>query len=380
MTATAAVMPSAAPAAAKAASAGPAPAVTAPQPKQFDIGETLGIARFKGLKVWGYDRPWAHPKMQTPSKLEGFVWQEDQVFALLMFWFTSASTRAMKLIGHTGTGKSELVLQWHAAFNLPLVFLSINPKTEAGQLVGMLCPMPDSVKLVSEQPVRVAGGMQFVDGPAVVAARYGVSICLDEWNTIDPGEATGLNALLEGKPLTIPETGETISPRIGPQYGFRVFATMNPKTTGYRGRQKQDMANDDRFVDMVCNYLPPPLETPLVAGVIMRVAKAAGLTPDQATVDAKAASFVKFANAVRAQYMGVNNGANALSCTMSTRTLLRWVEWTQLATGLKASNKFDANQSAAHWALRRVLSSRQDPAEAQALHALLTAETGEQDT
>ena len=367
--------------AAGAASTATAPAADSgpPKAKLFDVGETLGIERFKGMKVWGYDKPWTHPKMRTPSKMAEFVWQEDQVFALLMFWYASASTRALKLIGHTGTGKSELALQWHAAFNLPLVFMGINPKTEAGQLVGGLVPMPDAVKDVDGKQVAVATGMQFVDGPLITAARYGVSIVLDEFNTIDPGEATGMNAFLEGKPYTIPETGETVQPLVGDKFAFRVFATMNRKTVGYRGRQKQDMANDDRFVDMACDYLPPELETPLVSNVIARVAKAARMTPDPVVLLEKASMFVKFANAARKQFMGESDAPSALSCTMSTRVLLRWVEYTQLATVLKASKKFDEHKSAAHWALRQVLSSRQEPEEAKALHLLLEAETDEKD-
>lgn len=366
-------------AAVQAAPAAAKPAATAPVPpprKKFDLGDTLGLAKFKGVMIDGFGCPWEHPRMRTPAKHPDWVWREDQVFSLLLFWFASASSKSLKLIGHTGAGKSDLVLQWHAAFNLPLLYVVCNPKTEAGQLTGMLVPMPDTVKMVGDQPMVIGGGMKFVDGPLITAARHGLSVCLDEFNTLDPGEATGLNSFLEGKPFSVPETGETILPRPG----FRIFATMNPKTPGYRGRQKQDMANDDRFVDMFVSYLPAELEIPLVEKVILRIAQGARMTPDAAALREQATRFVRIANDIREKYMGDSMGADALPCTMSTRTLLRWVEWTQLATSLKTRNLFDPGKSAAHFALRQVLSSRQEPEVSQALHTFLTTVTGEADT
>jgi cobaltochelatase CobS len=384
----------------------------------YDLGVATGLAQFNGIKIKGYDRSWTHPKMRSPEKLATFVWRADQVFTLLLFWFAGSSSRALKLIGHTGAGKSELVLQWHALFNLPLIYLSCNPKTEAAQLTGMMVPTPGAVvPMPGSQPagagsapaqavagggavvpfpggaaqpaasanapgtgvapatMALPGGMKFVDGPLITAARHGISVCLDEYNLIDPGEASGLNAFLEGKPYTVPETGEVIVPKPG----FRIFGTMNPKSAGYRGRQKQDMANDDRFCDLFVSYMEPALETPLVKTLIERIAVAARTNPDPQALQKQAEQFVSVANAIRAKYMGDSDGPDALPCTMSTRTLLRWVEWTQLITGLKARGAFPGNKSAAHAALRTVLSSRQESAVQLALHALLTTTLNEKE-
>lgn len=326
-----------------------------PQPALHDVGEFTGIARFKGMKIQGFDRPWNYPLMKTPPKLEDFVWDENLVLTMLIFWF-SERRRAMKLIGHTGTGKTEGVLQWHAALNLPLQVIGVNPRTEAQQLMGM--------------PMTTANGLSFVDGPLVTAARYGHSVLVDEYNLMDPGEAGGLNAFLEGKPYTIPETGETIVPTPG----FRIFATMNPKTAGYRGRQKQDMANDARFMDCSVDYLAEDVETGLVRRLLAKIYSELQNKPDEAALQERATLFVKAANDIRSQYMGVSDAGAALPCTMCTRTLLSWAETSAMAKSLLPDGK-----SAVHWALRAVLSTRQDPEVREALHVIATTHLAEKD-
>lgn len=364
-TAPAAATPAATSAPAASAPAGDAQAKSAPQPfvapavVAIDIGEATGLDKFKGMKLKGFAAPWTHPKGKTPPKRAAFKWREDQVRDLLLFWFSGADSRALKLIGHTGAGKTELVLQWHALLNMPLVVIGCNPRTEAQQLVGMM--------------VSTGNGTTFADGPLITAARQGWSVLVDEYNLVDPGEASGLNAFLEGKPYTIPETGETIVPAPG----FRIFATMNPKTSGYRGRQQQDMANDDRFVDLVVPYMSPDEELPLVEAVIAKIAQQLPAKPDAAGVRKLAESHVKVANTIRQQYMGVNDTNAALPCTMSTRTLLRWVEWSCLARALTGKGLFDPKSSAAHYALHKVLSGRQTPEVAEALHQIVLTETGE---
>ncbi|MFC6522683.1 AAA family ATPase [Undibacterium arcticum] len=69
---------------------------------------------------------------------------------------------------------------------MPLYTYNAHPRTEAGDLIGKYAPTP-------------SGGLVFVFGPVARAAMEGRSVLIDEYNVIDPGEATGLNALLEGR-------------------------------------------------------------------------------------------------------------------------------------------------------------------------------------
>ncbi|MFN7692861.1 MAG: AAA family ATPase [Burkholderiales bacterium] len=327
------------------------PAYT-PLPAVVSVGAFTGFGRLNAVQLPGFDRPWVG-NLMTPAKDPDFVWDEDFVHTMTVFWLQSTK-RAIKLIGHTGTGKTEGVFQWHAALNLPLLVVMGNPRTEAVSMIGGMQLTPK--------------GMQWVDGPVTKAARLGLSVLIDEYNLIDPGENSGLNALLEGKPYTVPETGETIVP----QPGFRVFVTMNPKTTGYRGRQMQDMANDGRFAKLTTRYMLPEVETRLVKKSLSKLYGQTKNSPDEVALDQFAKNFVEVANAIRKQYMGVNDGAAALPCTMCTRTTLAMAEWTAMGRLLLPPNK-----SAMHWALDKVLASDQ-PAEVQeALHQILRTTTGE---
>jgi cobaltochelatase CobS len=323
-----------------------------PVTKTFSIRERFGVD--VDAEVEGYDRPWNHLVYKTPAIMPGYKWREDLLRDLLLWWYSG--DRALKLIGQTGTGKTELIKQFCAHLNLPLLMTVGSPRTEAYQLIGGMVPS--------------AEGVVYRDAVLGIAARYGVLVMIDEYNVIDPGEATGLNAFLEGNPYTIADTGETLVPHPD----FRIVVTQNPKSPGYKGRNTQDLANDDRFIDLVVPYMPASEETRLVEADIMSIGSQLPAAPSQAAAHMMAENFVKFANAVRERFMGTNDGAGALPCTMSTRTLRRWVNWT-----MGAAQLLPVGHSAAHFALRRVLTNRQAAEVADALHKVLEATTGEKE-
>lgn len=305
-------------------------------------------------QIEGYDKPWNTDVLKTPPKMPGYKWRPDLLRDLLLWWYSG--DRSLKLIGETGTGKTELIKQFCAAINLPLLMTVCSPRTEAYQLIGGMMP--------SES------GIVYRDGVLGIGARHGYLVLLDEYNTIDPGEATGLNAFLEGNAYTVPETGETLMPHPD----FRIVVTQNPKSAGYKGRNTQDLANDDRFIDLLVSYMPAEEEEVLITDDIMSIGSQLPSPPSRAAAQAMAKNYVKFANSVRERFMGLSDGADALPCTMSTRTLRRWVTWT-----MGAAQLVPVGQSAAHFALRRVLTNRQPAEVAEALHQVLTATTGEKE-
>lgn len=332
---------------APAEAAAPADATTQavrPQHRPFTIKEAFNVDL--GGEVMGYDRPWEDATLRTPPRNSRFKFREKLLVDFLMWWMSGDI--ALRLSGHTGTGKTELVKQFHAALNLPLLMVVGTPRTEAYQLIGGI--------------VQTAEGLGYRDAAVGYAARYGLTVLIDEYNLIDPGEATGLNAFLEGNPYTIPETGETIIPHPD----FRVIVTQNPKSSGYRGRQTQDLANDDRFVEIVVPYMDAADEESVVRDEIMALGQQLPEPPSLEAAALQAKNFVEYATEVRKLFMGTSDQPNALPCTMSTRCILRWARWS-----IGASLFLPPGESCEHYALRRVLSGRQDPAVREALHRML---------
>lgn len=281
----------------------------------------------------------AAPDHHTPKVNPEYSFRKDMLTEMAGFWLMGET--AMKLIGHKGCGKTTVVEQFHAALNYPLIKVTCNPRMEAAQLRGQFTP--------------VQGGFSYTHGALVRAAKAGCSILLDEYNLLDPGEAAGINDLLEGGMMEVPETGEVIHPAPG----FRIFACCNPndQAMGYFGRNEQDSSNDDRFWTIVVDYAKPEEEIPLVERMLSS-------TFDDAVTKSYAEKMVQVANKIRQQFMGVSSDGSALEMTMSTRTLLRWA---------KGMTVFHEAPQPVHYALARAMTNQKPFSETKvAIHAIVT--------
>lgn len=264
------------------------------QVKKYSLAKEFGLAINPSLTISGYDG--THPAV--PKVNPDYVFQREKLRDILAFW--GAGLKALKIQGDPATGKTSLVEQWHARLGWPLYKVACSRSTEAGRLIGRLVPTE-------------TGTLKWVDGPVVRAAKEGTSVLLDEYNTLDPDQSTGLNMLLEGYSFVIEETGEVVQPHPN----FRVFATENSVQSrlSVTGRSVQDVANDDRWMMMEADYLPPDLET---AAVIKQML-AAGI--DQTKAELYAPNLVEVANQVRKAY---REEEDAIEKPMSTRSLMRW--------------------------------------------------------
>ncbi|MGH7428304.1 MAG: AAA family ATPase [Candidatus Methylomirabilaceae bacterium] len=321
------------------------------QPNEMPVPVTRTAREVFGVldastPLQGFDKAWNTALIKTPGVKKDYVWDVQKLKVMIAFFLAGGT--ALKLIGQTGTGKTEYVTQFHAALNLPLFFITANPKMEAYHLLGREIPTQN--------------GMEWRDGPLLAAARQGLSILIDEYNVLDPGEATGLNAFLEGRPYTVPDTGETVVPAPG----FRVFATVNPKAFGYSGRNTQDLANDDRFVDLMFEYPEPEVEEKQVVDLLMK------LRQPQTEAENIAKVVVKCANAIRSAFMGESDAQNALPFTMSRRGVMEWAKWTLLSKSLASKG-----QNPLFYALDMVLGNRQDKSERLALHSIVELGSGQ---
>ena len=204
------------------------------------------------------------------------------------------------ITGPTGSSKTSLVEQVAARINWPVQSITGHGRLELNDLLGQWLLLK-------------GGGMQWADGPLAIAVRNGHVLLVNEIDAMEPSELVGLNDIVEGKPLSIPQTGETIRPHDK----FRLVATGNSAGGGdrsglYQGVLRQNLALLDRFRLMEVGYPEPAEEMQLLAGAVP--------TMPPAVAD----KMVRVANEIRKVFVGGHDGAGELSLTLSTRGLLRW--------------------------------------------------------
>lgn len=310
-------------------------------PQKYNVRETFGLKEASEHAVI----PGLQPGLpDVPASDPTYVFDVERMRQLTMFWI--GGFKALMIEGDPAAGKTSLIEQWHARLNVPLYKVACSPTTESFRLIGQLLPTED-------------GKLRWHDGPVVKACREGTSVLLDEYNTLDPGEATGLNMLLEGYSWTIPETGETIKPA----KTTRFFATQNAvdSRASVAGRNIQDVANDDRFSYMEVDYLKPELEEALVVRHLVsgRV--------DEAVAKMIAKVCVTVANNVRQAFRG---DAPGIDKPLSTRVVLRWAKYSVMYQDVMKQ----LGRSGVHYAVRQAV--RMSPAMALAINEQITLVAG----
>lgn len=286
----------------------------------------------------------AEPGEYTPKKDPLYVFTKAMLRNFVAFW--KSGDVCMRLTGLRGTGKTSVVAQFHAYTHNNLVTYSCDRDTTIADLIG-------SVLVTGE------GKWDFIPGPLLIAAENGWSICLDEYNLLNPAVASGLNNLLEGGQYFVPQLKRMIQP----QPGFRVFCTGNPPDAGagHLGRHQQDGANDDRAWWIQVPYLKPEVEQPLVEAVLTRY----GADPAGAALVAK--GMVECANKIRKLYVGASTAKDAIETTMSTRVLRRWAKLSRLFHKVE-----DLGLQPIHYALERALTNADlQPASKLAIHSVV---------
>lgn len=143
----------------------------------------------------------------------------------------------------------------------------------------------------------------------------------NEMDLLEPSTAAGLNGILDGQPLCIPENGGELVVQ-HPMFRFAATANSNggsDETGLYQGVLRQNLALMDRFVLCEVTYPRPEAEELLLE-------KTAPQLPDGVRK-----KMVEYANEVRRLFMGESGNSyntGSIEITFSTRSLLRWAELT----------------------------------------------------
>jgi hypothetical protein len=142
--------------------------------------------------------------------------------------------------GMSGNGKTMMVEQACAKSKREYVRVQISPETDEDDLLG-------GFRLVNGETV-------FQKGPVIKAMERGAILLIDE---LDRGsnKIMCLQGVLEGKPILIKKTGETIKPAPG----FTVVATANTKGRGSEdGRYVAAQIIDEAFIERFVASIDQP--------------------------------------------------------------------------------------------------------------------------
>lgn len=212
------------------------------------------------------------------------------------------------LYGSMGTGKTTAIEHYCAQTNRPLLSFCCAESTELRDLL---------VRTSFED-----GQIKYRLGVLAEAFKYGYTCLINEIDLLRPTELTALNEMVTGKPIIIPETGETIYMH----KQFRFVATANTNGAGdesglYQGTGRLNQAFIDRCRMVELEYLDPVDELAVLK-------KAAPNLPDGICK-----SMIEIANDIRDQFNPQrvdkeSTDAPKLSCVLSTRSLIRWAKLT----------------------------------------------------
>lgn len=297
--------------------------------KEFSITKTFELEGIPNeLTIQGYQE--GSPFVPTVDR--HYLFRKD-ILSDILAWHMLGGNEGLYLTGPTGSGKSTLVTQVASRLNIPVHRVTAHSRLETPELIGHYA--------------LVSGSMSFVDGPLTTAMREGHWFLLDEIDLLDPATAAGLNGIVEGAPLVIPEkNGEMVTP----VPGFCFIATGNTAGSGdqtglYQGALRQNLAFLDRFWMIEIGY--PEMEQEL--SILTRVVPA---LPEELRK-----GMICFAEEVRKLFIG-----GQVEVTLSTRTLIRWAKMAEFFKPLAAQGK----NPLLH-ALERALSFRAEPESRSAL-------------
>ena len=139
--------------------------------------------------------------------------------------------------GLSGNGKTFMVEQACAKAGREFIRVQINPETDEDDLLG-------GFRLINGETV-------FCKGPVLKAMENGAVLLLDEIDRAT-NKIMCLQGVLEGKPVLVKKTGETIEPA----KGFNVIATANTKGKGSEdGRFTAASIIDEAFLERFLSYI-----------------------------------------------------------------------------------------------------------------------------
>lgn len=306
-----------------------APISKVPNPVAIKVaGKFNNLKLPDDITVLGYDAP----SGTVPALNPNYHFRREILREVFEF-LNDPDGDALMLTGPIGSGKTSAIGQIAARLNWGCDAITASGNFTFDTLVGhntLMAPTPGA------QPV-----MRFKYGMLPKAMKYGRILLINEFDYANPSEMGGLNDILEGAPLIIPENGGEV---IEAHPMFRVVVTGNSfgsgdKTGVMPGIKVQNPAFLDRFRVSYVPYMEKEEELALTKAMFNSI-------PEDLLK-----AFIDVANGIRTQFLGNETTEPTLSTTMSTRVLLRWIH---LATAFRNPEVSSMQLALDHALLRRV--------------------------
>jgi len=239
-----------------------------------------------------------HPLQHLVPRREAHRFDLD-LLARGMGWLVDEELQTCPLLlwGPPGSGKSSFAAQVCARLNRPLVRVDCHADMDARDLLGGL-------RLVDGETVPQPG-------PLAIAAQLGALILLEEVDRLRPETLVGLNGVLNGDAVRLPEDPGTLYQRTP---GFAVIMTANTNLArdplARYVSNSHDLSLRDRVFPIHVSYMSEEEEIATILEQVPLLAN--GGEPE-------VAKMVKLARALRGGFI-----AGETSFVISTRTLVRW--------------------------------------------------------
>ena len=305
--------------------------------QRYSVAKTFNVPAPDSMEVLGFMDD-SNPLI--PKRNDNYVFSNGVLRDLLAF-LGAPHGDAFYLCGPTGCGKTSVAMQIASRLNWPTTSITAHGRMQIQDMIG---------RMVLADNGNGQTTMKYVKGPLTTAMENGYLFVLNEMDLLDPSEVAALNDILEGGSLTIPETGEVITPH--PEFRFVATANSNgagDTSGGYQGVLQQNIAAMDRFRMTQCGYQDTDVEEEILHRAI----------PELQQVKPLAEKMIAVANRVRRAFSDTQGASDThLSITMSTRTLIRWARLSQVYAGAP---------NALQYSLERALLFRAEPAQSEAI-------------
>ena len=207
------------------------------------------------------------------------------------------------MAGDAGAGKTSSILNIASKLNYPVVATNGSEDTMVSDFIG--------------KTDLVNGNTVFTYGALAKAMKYGYIFLLNEMDRIPPGRLTVLHDVLDGLPLHIDETSETIVPHKNFRFIASGNSTGNGDDTGlYQGVFALEMALNDRKRLIRVPYVDKEIEH--------KILRASEPDLEQSEGADVVEKMVRLANITRDRFLSGSDVDQPLSMPLTTRSLRKW--------------------------------------------------------